>query len=123
LRFAAHGAAHSLGQIVARSILQQIADRARADPIKDPIVGVVGGQDDDLCSGPRRHDLSCGLNAVQARHLDVHQDHIGQQPLGHIQRFDTIGGLTHHFQIRLMIQDDGQARANDILIVGESTRG
>ncbi len=119
LRFAAHGAAHGLGQIVAGGIFQQIAHGSRANAVKDPIVGVVSGKDDDLRPGQRRHDLPRGLNAVQTRHLDVHQNHIGLQLLRQIHRFDAIGGLTDHLQIRLMIQDDGQTRANDILIVGE----
>ncbi len=43
----------------------------------------------------------------------------GLQLLGQIHGFHPIGRLPHHLHVRLMIQDDRQPGADNILIVGE----
>ena len=60
-------------------VLEQEAARARAQRLEDVLVEVERGEDQDRA--PRiagRHEPPGRLDAVHARHPDVHQDHVGQ---------------------------------------------
>ncbi len=42
-----------------------------------------------------------GLHTVNAGHADVHQHHIGTQPVRQLDRRQTVGGLTDDLQVGL----------------------
>ena len=91
--------AHRFGQVVARYILEQITQRPGAQRLKHIFVVVKRGEDDDLCGGQERADGLGRRDAVDVRHLDVHQDHVGPLGFGQLDRFGAILGLRYDVDV------------------------
>ncbi len=85
---------------------------------KDRVVVLEHGDDDDADVRAGRHDAPRGLDAVDARHLDVHQHHIGLQGRGLVDGILARGRLTHHLGIGHGGQQRAQAFAKQGVIVG-----
>ena len=60
-----------------------------------------------------------GLDAVQLRHGDVHDDHVGMQFLGQLHGFAAVAGLAHDLHVGLRGEDHAEALAHQRVIVGE----
>ena len=69
---------HGVGQLLGREVLEQEAFRAGPEGVVDVIVEVESGEDDDAGIGGGRFgpDEAGGLDAVEAGHADVHEDHV-----------------------------------------------
>ena len=63
-------------------------------------------------------DGAGGLDAVQARHADVHEHHVGAQALGKLHRLIAVARLAHHLDAVVGRQDHAEAAAHQVLIVG-----
>ncbi len=59
-----------------------------------------------------------GLDPVHLGHADVEEAHVGAEPLGEIYRVHTVGGVPDDLDVRLRIEDHGESRPDEILIVG-----
>src|SRR3712207_4498271 len=57
------------------------------------------------------------LDAVHARHPDVHERHLGQQVRDTLQGFNAVGGLPHHLYPLFEVQDRPQALPHEGLIL------
>ena len=58
-----------------------------------------------LASFPCLRDAPGGFDAVEARHLDVHEHDVGPQPLRLLERGLAVRGLAHDLQGRLLAQE------------------
>ena len=54
------------------------------------------------------HDAPGSLDAVDPRHLQVHQYHVGQDARGHIHRLLPTRRLSHQFRVGQRIEQDPQ---------------
>jgi hypothetical protein len=56
-------------------------------------------QHDDARAGQRDVNLPGGINAVQFRHGDIHQNQVGFKLLDHFDGIAAVGGFAYHIQI------------------------
>ena len=67
----------------------------------------------------RGGDLAGRFDPVQLRHADVHQHDGGTKLSCECDRRFAVVGFAAHFEIRLGVQDQGEAGADERLVVGE----
>ena len=61
-------------QFLGAGVLQQEPGGPGAQRVEDVLIEVEGGEHHDLGrAGPECHDLPGGLDAVEARHPDIHE--------------------------------------------------
>ena len=67
----------------------------------------------------RGGDPSCRLDPVEVRHPDVHEDDVGAQCLGGVDRGEAVGGFADDLEVGLGVEDDAEAGADELLVVGD----
>ena len=118
-RFPGGDGANGVDDVRLRGILQQIAPRTGLQGLEHISFIGVHAQNDHLGLRQMRRDLTAGIDAVQLRHRNVQQHHVGPQFHGKIDRLASIRGLGHHLHIRLAFEQVSKAAANDRVIVGD----
>ena len=98
-------------------ILEQVALGSSLDAAEYVPVGGIGSQSNDSATGSLVNYASDSLYPVHLRHLEVHEDNIGQQLSRLSHCFDTIYGLTHHNQVFLLVQNRGETLPDYRVIV------
>jgi len=104
-------------QLLARRILEQVAGRPAANGVEDPLVGVVGGKRQHPHAGMALTDQAGSLDAVHARHLQIHQHHIRPGVRDQLQCLGAILRYAHHLDPRRRAQDGLQSLAHQVLVV------
>ena len=86
--------AHGIDEGLRVGVLEQETAGAGAQGTKDVVVDLEHGQDEDARGLKRRvgADPPGGLNAGQARHLDVHEDDVRAKLGGQGDRADAVLG-------------------------------
>jgi hypothetical protein len=87
------------------------------------LVEVEGGEDHHPGRRACRRELPGGLEPVQVRHTDVHQHHVRLQPPGGRNGLDAVGGVAHHLDVGLGLQDHPEPRPDQLLVVGQQHAG
>ena len=59
-----------------------------------------------------------GLDAVQARHADVHQHDVRVKLPGRSNGFEAVLGLADHLKLRVGVKDKAEATPDERLVVG-----
>ena len=62
-------------------------------------------------------DFARGLNAIDARHIQIHQNQIGEEHCGFLDDLGSAVGQPGHFDFRIGAEDHFQALGHDNLIV------
>ncbi|GAA4715446.1 hypothetical protein Prum_004610 [Phytohabitans rumicis] len=83
--------ANRVGELLAGGVLEQVPDRAGFDRAFDVGVRLVRGEDQHPGTGAARDDLGGGPDAVEPRHPQVDQCHIGRQPLDEVDGLPAVG--------------------------------
>ena len=90
-----HGELARLGERVRQPVLadrlQQIIHGVDLERVERVLV--VGGGEDHARRVLHAHQVHGRLEAVHARHADVHQQHVGVELGGHFHRLGAVGGL------------------------------
>ena len=94
-RGAGHGGLDRGVQARAGHGLEQVLDHAVLHGLVDQVGVAVGGEDDHRRAGVLR-DLAGGREAVEAGHLDVHHDHVGQRAAADLDRALAVVHHGHH---------------------------
>ncbi len=109
---------HGGGELLASGVLEQEAAGAGPQGLEDEVVGVEGGEDQDrarsVLAGGLVEEAVGGLQAVQARHSYVHQDHVGSKGTGLLDGLEAVPRLTHHLDVGLgleLARTPGRVRA------------
>ena len=97
-RLALHDRVEILGPLLRRQVFQEVPLGPCADRLKEVLRIVGDGHDDDPHVRHLRFDLAGGGEAVLARQIDVHQDHVGHQLPGHFDRLQPVGRIAHHLK-------------------------
>jgi hypothetical protein len=105
-----------------QNVLQDEAARAESKRTERVFIQVEGRQDQDTGTRLDRHDRSRRLNAVHARHPDVHHDDVRVAPAGQLDRGRAVGGLADDSDAFLLFQDHAEALAQERLVVNEDDR-
>ena len=60
-----------------------------------------------------------GLDAVELGHADVHQHDVGLERADLLDGVEPVGGLAHHLEVVLGVEDHAEAGADERLVVGD----
>ena len=60
-----------------------------------------------------------GLDPVDARHPHVHEDDVRREHPGRLDGLRAVARLADHLEIGLGVQDQAEAGAHELLVVGE----
>ena len=107
--------AHGVDDLAGRRVLEQEAAGAGAQRLDDVLVEAEGGEDEDALARqpPRR------LDAVHARHADVHQHDVGRVGLGGRDRLLAGARLGHDLDRAGRLEHRLEAGAHHRLVVGD----
>src|SRR5215470_20320468 len=83
------------------------------------LIQVIGGQHEDAGGAAGGHDLAGGLDPVQVRHPDVHQDHVRLGLPGQADRLPAVLGLADDLQVRPGFQDHPEPAADQGLVIAQ----
>jgi hypothetical protein len=111
--------AHRLEQLGVSLGLEHIPGRPSLQRLEQVALVVVHGKDqhrDARCLGP---DLARRLKPGQLRHLDVENRQVGTLADRHVPRLGAVGGLAHHLDVHLALEQHPQARPHDPVVVGD----
>jgi hypothetical protein len=118
-RVAAGHRADGPGQLVQGNVLQHEAAGPGAQGGEGVLVQVERGEDEDPRRAVGGHDPPGGLDAVDARHPDVHQDHVGVQFPGQPDRLGPVAGLAHDVDVVGFLQDHPETGPHQRLVIGQ----
>src|SRR5439155_8100409 len=60
-----------------------------------------------------------GLDPVDVRHPDVHEDDVRLEPAYRLNRLETVGRLGHHLDVGCGLEDHAKPRPNQRLVVAD----
>jgi len=110
-----------LDQLGRLGVLDQETAGPGAQRLVDVLVGLEGGQDDDLDPGQvlLGRDAPGGFQAVDPGHPDVHQHHVRALAAGQVHGLPAVGGLTDHLQVLGGVDQDPEPGPDQGLVIGE----
>jgi hypothetical protein len=73
----------------------------------------------DAVDEKARRDLLEHGDADGARHLQVHDEHVGSVLDDRVQCLDTVGAVSDHADVGLALQQTLEAREHDGMVVGD----
>ena len=105
-------------QVLVGGVLQQVGARARGERAKNVrLIGVHA--EDDHARRPIELLRARGhLDAVQFRHADVENEHVGPMLFAEPDGVEAVGGFSDHRKTRLF-QQASQSPANDAMVVSQ----
>src|SRR5918994_2920179 len=120
-RVAARDDPDGVAQVVGLDVLEQEAARAGVERLEHILVEVEGGQHDhahisELAVGG---DPACGLEAVNDRHADVHENDVWAVRAHPLDGLGAGRGLAAHLDVVGALEQHPEARADERLVVGE----
>jgi len=120
-RVAAHDNPQRLQQPGRLGVLQQEPVRPGPQRAEDVFVEAEVGEDHDphFVQPFVRGDLPGGLDAVEHRHLDVHQGDVRTVLDGQRDRLLPVGGLAHHLDVVFRLEQRPDAAADERLVIGQ----
>jgi hypothetical protein len=120
-RFAAHDDPERLEQPGRLGVLEQEPARARPQRAEDVLVETEVGEDHHahLVQALVGEDLPGGLEAVEHRHLNVHQRDVRTVLDRQRHRLPPVGGLGDHLDVVFRFEQRPDAAADQRLVVGE----
>jgi hypothetical protein len=100
-------------------VLEEETGGPRGQGRVDVAVEVERGQDDHTWFVVRSgQDVAGGFQAVQSRHADVHQDHVGSGAPDRVDGFRAVGRLGDHVDA-VCREDHPEAGADQCLVIGD----
>src|SRR5205085_8793002 len=109
----------SAKKIVLRGILQQIGSDTGLQGSHDVAFIAMHAQHYDGCSRQCARDSARRLDSVEVRHSDVHDHYVRFLVFNQPNNFASVAGFTDHLEVRLLLQEQSQAVADDSVVVGE----
>jgi len=100
-------------------VLEQESARAGMQRVEDVLVEVEGGQHEHAWRMRALHDPPCGLEPVDGRHPDVHEDDVGPGATRGVDGLGAISGLGDHVQVWFGLENHPKAGAHERLVVGD----
>src|ERR1039458_8845509 len=118
-RLPGSGGADGARQVGFGRVLKQVGLGSRFQcPEHVPFVGV-HTEHDHLRIRQRRANLVGRLDAIQARHADIHHYHVRFQFPGHGHSFTPVAGFSDDGEVGFGIHHHAQTRANQRVVVGK----
>ena len=105
-------------ELVGVGVLEQEAARAGPQGVEDVVVAVEGGEDEYL-GQVGLDDLAGGRDAVEDRHLHVHEHDVRAQLLCCVDCLAPVGRLADDLDVRFDSQDHREPAPDQVLVVDE----
>src|SRR3954470_10295929 len=106
-------------ELLRRDVLEQVAHRARPHRREHLVLVDEAREDDHARVRPLGANAPDGLDAVDARHDEVHERDVGRQARHRLHRLLAVRGLPHDLDVVLEGQEGAQALADDGVVVGD----
>jgi hypothetical protein len=106
-------------QVVGSSVLEQEATGSGPERGEGVLVEVERGEHDDPRAQTAGHEASGRLDAVESRHSDVHEDHVGGGRPERSERLAAVTRFADDSHIGLGVDDHRQAGADELLVVDQ----
>src|SRR5690606_41766414 len=115
------GDAEGVQGVFGKDVLAREAGRPGAQRVEGVLVHAVVGQQDDVDGGQGRvrGDAPGRFGAVHDGHLDVDESDIGQQLPDERQAFLAVGGLGHHLDVVLEVEQRTETAADERLVIDQ----
>src|ERR687892_1243828 len=115
------GDADGVQEVFRLDVLDEESGRAGAQRVEDVLVQAIVGQDHDVHPGQGRvgGDAPGRLDAVHDRHLNVDERNVGQVFFGQVQALAAVGGLGHHLDVVLDLEEGAESAAKERLVVDQ----
>ncbi len=114
---AAMDVTNGVEQIFADAVLQQIAARPGLECAQGLGVAGVGGQHDDQGVGVEHTDAFDSLDAIDARHLNVHQGQVGAMAGEGLDGRQAVGDLVDDDHVRLSLDETDDPLSHDGMVI------
>ena len=111
--------ADCVDELLGRRVLQEEAAGAGAQRLEDVVVLLEGRQDQHPRARRARPRPAGRLEPAAARHLDVHQHHVGPEAPGDLDGLLAVAGLARDLEVLLGSQDQLEAGPHQGLVVGQ----
>ena len=98
-------------------LLEQVAAGAGDDRREHGLLVGIAGQHHDAGVGQLRADLAAGLDARAVRQPDVHDDDVGLEPAGRLDRLGDRARLGDDLEPVAAVEQGDQALADDLVVV------
>ena len=118
-RVACGGHADGVDELASRCVLQEEPTGTCGKRGIHVLVEVEGREDDHLGGGLQCAHPPGRLEAVHARHPDVHEHDIGCELFSPSDGISTVDGIPDHTDVRLGAEDHPEAGADELLVVGQ----
>src|SRR4051812_10765226 len=118
-RLAAGGGADAVGDVVGGGVLEQVAAGAGVERGEDPRAVGERGEHEHGGLGTLLEHAPGRLDAVDARHVEVHDDHVGLQLAGALDRLRPVGGGADELDVVDRRDEPAEALADHAVVVGE----
>ena len=112
-----HGDVHRRDDVAARERLDHVGHGLGAARLLD-LLGLGEGRDHDDGREALLADHGRSLEAVHARHLDVHEDDVRVQPARELDGLLAVARLADHV-VALLLQHLAEVHADDGLVLGD----
>src|SRR2546422_395946 len=99
--------------------LEKVARGAGAQGLRHVLLGGVHREDQHARAGRLFGDAGGRLEAVEARHRDVHDDHVGTVAAHEVERFAPVRRLRNHLDPADLAQHGADPLANQGVVLGE----
>ena len=103
------------------SVLHEESGGTGPQALEHILVVLKGGQDDHVNGGESGigGDQPGGLHAVEFRHSDIHEQHVGTSLLREVDRFEPVAGLSDDRYVLFAGQESREPAADQGLVVCE----
>ena len=99
--------------------LEQVGAGAGLEDQAHDLFGLIGGEDEHLGLWKQALELAGGIEAIQVRHPDIHDDDVGLELFGLCDGFTAGGGLAADFPTGMDLDEVAETASDDFVIVGE----
>jgi hypothetical protein len=100
---------------------QQVAPRARPEPAQHLNIACIGRQDHDAGIREFPADGTSRVDAIRARHPQVHQRDIRTAPAKLVGGLTSVCGLRHQLHVRFICHQRGNSLAKHGVVVAVRT--
>ncbi len=119
----AHGRSARIDQVAVGAGLEDVAGRAGAQCLEQVLGAVVHREHQDPHVGPRADDLAGSGDPGHPWHGDVEDREVDVVLERGPDRLDTVAGLRDDGEVRLGVDQEPEAVAHDVVVVGQQHAG
>src|SRR5215218_6114235 len=116
-RLAGRGGVYAAQELLRLRVLEEVAGGAGVEGVEDPRAIGERGEHHHLHLLPGSLDAASRLDPVEARHLEVHEDHVGVRVEGKLDALCSVGRDSDQRDVLRLLQELGEPGPQDRMVV------